>query len=830
MQIKKRIVNSLSHITFGIICAMAVNGWAQTPVVLFQDGFETGTPGLSPAANEPSVGSYLITGTTSNNATNEVEVLSGPYPGGPSGAYSGNNYLMIDRVDFQTANQILHCLLAAPLYATNTPFHVELRLWADHLTADDNWPQMVLGSGTSVSGSSQLLYSADVVRTGAWEWYNGSYHDSGLRFSAANWDLVEIDWDGTNLTGTINGTSAPLGSWGTADKPIDRMLIRTGTAPTQFFVDDVKITTTAPILVTSVSPGINATGVGRQPNVQIQLSDGTQSVNTNSIQFYFNNVQVAASIQQSIVNGINVTTVAYVPPILPYSSANSVRCVYSDTMGNQYSKSWTFSVYAGDTIFSDSYESSLPQYIPFHYSAADGTNCLAIARIGAGRPYIDGAARTDAAIGASDTLTLTLNFGSWKNLGQNGTLAVIPEYVTNQNGTVSFTQTGQINLRDDGAVSVVDLTGAINQYLTATMNTDAWNSIVIQYANGSGYWSVSVNGSPFESFYGKSSQGGSAYGYVNGFRLATAGTGWTWCDSITLSNTTANTLLFADNFDSAPAGAPPATNSPSVGTYATVFPDTVPGGLLVTDGVYKTNTAPLPPNAPQVGMYDAASTSALVETGTGHGGTQFVALTNGMMEANFITPIPAGVSLHAQAWFKYQTGQVGWGFTTGGTNEFAKVTLDSNSSVYIFDGTNQVDTAITHGTNSWEECQLDYVVGSQSIALNYNGHSLTVPIAPSGTISGLFFVEDDAQTSSALVDDVSARAHLGDLPTTNPTLQVTPGANQMTINWSNGAGYILQVNTDLSNPNGWVSVPGGGVSPVQVTSGAAAFYRLIKPF
>ena len=166
----------------------------------------------------------------------------------------------------------------------------------------------------------------------------------------------------------------------------------------------------------------------------------------------------------------------------------------------------------------------------------------------------------------------------------------------------TFNQTGQINLFDDGQISVVDITGKINQYLTQTLNTDAWNTIEIQYSNGSGKWFVSANGAPFESYFGKSSQGGTPNDNVNGFLLDTADVGYLWFDDVVLSNNTQNTLLFSDSFEIPMVGDPPGTNSPTVGTYSTIDPGTVDGGLLIVNGVNSTNYVDAPPNAPQLGI------------------------------------------------------------------------------------------------------------------------------------------------------------------------------------------------------------------------------------
>ncbi len=59
-------------------------------------------------------------------------------------------------------------------------------------------------------------------------------------------------------------------------------------------------------------------------------------------------------------------------------------------------------------------------------------------------------------------------------------------------------------------------------------------------------------------------------------------------------------------------------------------------------------------------------------------------------------------------------------------------------------------------------------------------------------------------------------------------LNASLNGNQLSLSWT-AAGYHLQVNSDVSNPLGWTNVPGGGTSPVVVTtSGNGNFYRLAQ--
>ena len=141
-----------------------------------------------------------------------------------------------------------------------------------------------------------------------------------------------------------------------------------------------------------------------------------------------------------------------------------------------------------------------------------------------------------------------------------------------------------------------------------------------------------------------------------------------------------------------------------------------------------------------------------------------------------------------------------------------------------------MDSGYGHTTATWEKIELDYVVGASAVTLTVDGNPVTIPVTPRSNIKGLFFTEDDSQFSQAYVDDVLAIANLGDIPTTNPVLESTQNGDQLILSWTNAAGYVLQRNDDLSNPNGWVNVTGGGISPVQVPNGCEQLLPLAKPY
>jgi len=499
---------------FFLICALANSMMSQSDYVLFQDGFENTTPGLMPTSTDSGMGSYSISGNA-----NQVQVLTGAASGGPSGAAVGTNYLRFDVSDYatQTPLPIMQAIFRTGFWPTNQPFHVQFYLWAPGAAGppvfSDNWPQITLGNSTAVNNTGQFLYSAD-VHSAAWEWYNGSYHVSGINFSSNNWDFVQLDWNGTTMTGTINNNnSATLGTWGSAMMNVDRLMFRYAVTNTLFYLDDIKVTTPVPILVQSMQPAPGATGVQRNPVIKLQLANASQSVASGSVQLYFNNVQVTPTVTQINTGSDIDTVITYtLPGDLDYGSTNTVSCVYSDqaTPANVYTTTWNFTVYGGDIIFADNFEAAHLNPVRYAYTAYDGTNSLVLDRISGTGPLMNGISVPSATSSTNDLIDFKYAFrvgaGSMGlNLGSATNITV------------------QLNLFADGRVAILGTNGA-SQFLTqkSITNNVAWNTLEIQYTNASGYFALSLNGAPFVTYLGgPANGGGKPYGLVTQFRLAT---------------------------------------------------------------------------------------------------------------------------------------------------------------------------------------------------------------------------------------------------------------------------------------------------------------------
>lgn len=90
-------------------------------------------------------------------------------------------------------------------------------------------------------------------------------------------------------------------------------------------LDIAPSTDTAPTLVQAF-PANNAINVDPLVNISVTLQDRATAVNTNSIQFFLDNVLVSPSIQKVGTN----TTVQYSPGALPALSAHTYRIIFGD--------------------------------------------------------------------------------------------------------------------------------------------------------------------------------------------------------------------------------------------------------------------------------------------------------------------------------------------------------------------------------------------------------------------------------------------------------------------------------------------------------------------
>jgi hypothetical protein len=140
--------------------------------------------------------------------------------------------------------------------------------------------------------------------------------------------------------------------------------------------------------------------------------------------------------------------------------------------------------------------------------AAEGTNCLKIAR--GARPRLTAVGETNAVASSGQGDRMRIEFALRVDAG----VASVYPVTTNHD-------IGQICFFADGRVSVVNTAGTAHQFLSQALKPRAWNRVRLESANGSAEWSVSVNGAAPEKRTSGSSEDLRSGGRLTGARLQT---------------------------------------------------------------------------------------------------------------------------------------------------------------------------------------------------------------------------------------------------------------------------------------------------------------------
>ncbi len=342
----------------------------------------------------------------------------------------------------------------------------------------------------------------------------------------------------------------------------------------------------------------------------------------------------------------------------------------------------------------------------------------------------------------SPTITAVGEFGAATNSGTGDLVRISFSIYVDTNGAAAFpmsgaADSGEIDFLANGSISIYDGSIPGPQVLTQTYNLLAWNTVVLQHTNGSGSWSVSVNGTTFETRNSQSSYGGTG-GNATGIRLETSGAGSTvYYDAIPF----VPEVLFADNFESNTVGAVPS--APQFGSYM----ETTNLTRVVND---------LSPGAHGGANYlitrrlDSATSSSYIVR------PQF---TRAVTEA--------GNRLHVENWFYNKSGstppfaEIGFVITpiTAG-NLIANVMGINGTSVRVSpENATFVDKGQTLALNTWHKWAFDYVMGTTNLTLTLNDDPSTTTnyATPRITTSiiGLFF-KNGSQPATNYVDDVQA--------------------------------------------------------------------------
>ncbi|MCC7085874.1 MAG: hypothetical protein IT427_12805 [Pirellulales bacterium] len=203
----------------------------------------------TPAATDPTVGTWDSTAT-------EPEAINltrtGAIDGGPTAAYSGNNYLELSRAGEAAPRDrpFMGALFSNPVDLATASLHAEFQMYFKATPYNFVYTvlQKSLVATGSVSPQTNLLVpigfgdntGAPGDHTTMWYW-NGSsdWVDTGLDLTNDAWNEVTLDWNHATgkFTVGINGIpwEAPV-VWGTADS-IGALEIATGWELGKLFID-----------------------------------------------------------------------------------------------------------------------------------------------------------------------------------------------------------------------------------------------------------------------------------------------------------------------------------------------------------------------------------------------------------------------------------------------------------------------------------------------------------------------------------------------------------------------------------------------------------------
>ena len=444
-----------------------------------------------------------------------------------------------------------------------------------------------------------------------------------------------------------------------------------------------------------------------------------------------------------------------------------------------------------ETVYSETFEANVSVTNQFPVAAFEGHQMLELSRI-SGRPTMtatwDAAQTSQAGDEISIAFAVRVDGGVFSLYGKDGDAL---------NGQVGFWGNNQ--------VGVVDPTQNSWQFINAQLNPGAWNSVVVKYVNGSGNWSISINGSGFETFpsYGS--------GNLSGLRLQTDSGGTvSYTDALTIKNQTTSGQLFSDDFERGGKDSVPAADNPLVGSWTSI--DGSPN-LLVRNDLPVVGFGPIA--QPQIGtnlvVGGAASASDMNPPGPHSGSLYLLVDRNASRKDRFqgtFTKPASAVShdvVHAEVWIRVESGMVQWGLNGGDTVVSLWPASDGNR-ITVYDGTSHVDTGLTYTLGAWAKYEIDYTVGTGQIALTVNGASTTASVPALARVNGVFVEGGDTGTIAA-ADDIVASVLAGDAVPTNTLFK--DGFERSTVGQVPG----------VTDPEVGVYATSGGANALQVLSG-----------
>jgi hypothetical protein len=146
-------------------------------------------------------------------------------------------------------------------------------------------------------------------------------------------------------------------------------------------------------------------------------------------------------------------------------------------------------------------------------TATEGSQYLRIARL-TGRPKLTAIGDLDARDAGEEGDTVEIRFSVYF---ESGFASIYPRSGDGDSAQITFFPEGEIRIYGGGDVGW--------NILDQTYNEDKWNHVLIQYINGSGEYSMSVNGAEFETYESVSSEDNGMGGNLDGLRFQGDGDG-----------------------------------------------------------------------------------------------------------------------------------------------------------------------------------------------------------------------------------------------------------------------------------------------------------------
>ena len=322
--------------------------------------------------------------------------------------------------------------------------------------------------------------------------------------------------------------------------------------------------------------------------------------------------------------------------------------------------------------------------------AAEGEQYLKVARM-PHRVNLTAVGDLDAAADSEVDDKVEIRFSVFY---ESGYASIYPRSAEGDSAQITFFPNGEVRIY--GGVDVGW------QILEQTYNESEWNQVVIEYVNGSGEYSISVNGADFETYEGVSSEDNGSGGNVEGFRLQGDGDGTVFfVDAMKLANATKNTVMFEDDFESRALGETPGGDDPKVGNWewngasiAEVMGEEESEGMVAAEGEKYLKVARMPGrvNITAIGDFDAAADSEDGDT----------------IEIRFSLFYESG---YASVYPRSETG------------DSAQITFFPSGEVRIYGG-GDVGWQIldqTYNEGEWNQVIIQYINGSGEYSISVNG-------------------------------------------------------------------------------------------------------------